>query len=191
MKKRWLIAIAVLGLWALLLVDFSKRRPRQAPDAASNLEQEAELAAPSPEPPTARRPLEQPEPVAEDGPSEQETPPPEPLPSSRLRLLRRALESEPRDTLWADGAEVEAKRVLSDEELPEDLVQSVHCRKRVCKLELRWSREGSSGYRRFSALVAEHWGPHLGIEYLPESRAERRINLYILRDGYTIGDLVE
>ncbi len=104
-------------------------------------------------------------------------------------VLVQAYESEPRDALWAEGKEKEIREVLSDEQLPDDLLRSASCRTTVCKIEMVWDKSKGANYTPLTKLVGQHWAPSIGIEYPEDSRERRAMNLYIIRKGYSVDDV--
>ncbi|MGD8859096.1 MAG: hypothetical protein PVI30_03735 [Myxococcales bacterium] len=112
--------------------------------------------------------------------------------SSRLNptaMLKEAFEGEPRDALWAEDKEREIRDILDDEALPDGLLQEAACRTSVCRMKLVWPEGSGTDYSRLTKLIGEHWAPSIGIDYPPGSRERHALDVYIVREGYSLDDV--
>ncbi|MDH5672971.1 MAG: hypothetical protein OEZ06_12525 [Myxococcales bacterium] len=192
--KRWtpaLAALVVLGLGYLWLLGPSAPRRSAASGAVEPSEDEAELAEAQPAPAAVPRP---PRPAKAPAEGAEQAPEPPPPPAWKPRgnpatVLYPAFEREPRDALWADATEREIRELLDDPQLPEDVIESVSCRTTVCRLQLRWWREGDQGLRRSTELITGRFAPTIGIDYPTVPEAKRAVDYYFPRKGYTLEDV--
>ena len=175
-----------------------------AVDPKEEVDEPAEPAAAAPEQPdeVAAQPAEQPEPVAapaeqdelgdEDEEAHEEDAPP-PVASGPTAQLKQAYETEPRDALWATDTERRIAAVFTGEDLPEGMLQRASCRRAVCSLEVRWTRDHATQYVGAFQTLHEQFGSEIGVEPVgtPDDEGQQVVQLYLLRKGYTAADLAK
>ena len=131
----------------------------------------------------------------EDGEEEgdEPAPPPPPRLAGPTAVLKSAFDNEPRDALWADGAEARIAGIFDDDEMPEGFFEEAACRKAVCRVSVKWSAEQSEAYLSVHETIREQFGTEIGVEPdgVPDDDGFQKINLYVPREGYTVADLSE
>jgi len=175
-----------------------------AVDPKEEAEEPDEPAAAAPEQPdeVAAQPGEQPEPVAapaeqdelaDDDEEAHEEDAPRPVASGPTAQLKQAYETEPRDALWATDTERRIAAVFSGEDMPEGLLQRASCRRAVCSLEVRWTRDHATQYVGAFQTLREQFGSEIGVEPVgaPDDEEQQLVHLYLLRKGYTAADLAK
>ena len=196
--KQWLPRISVV---AVLLVAYIwlLRSPERGRSASVEAAEQAQpdVAEPTTAPPSVP-PVQKP---AVEGPakppseSEQAAPnaPPNEWRSigNPARILKPAFDQETRDALWADREERAIEQLLEDNELPPELVQDVACRRTVCRLELRWTADDHRGMGGVTKALGQRYQPPAGLAYPKLAEPMRGLDLYLLREGYTLDDLEE
>jgi hypothetical protein len=203
----------------VLPADDPSQEPVTADEAAAGTEGAAkplaavpELAAEAPKQPAAKEAeaqptkmaaepstkVEQPEPSAAEGeaqPDDEQADPPPPPPTAGgpTPVLKQAFDTEPRDPLWAADTEAHIKALFHGEDVPSELLQSTSCRKAVCRVELRWTRERATAYVSVYEAMHKEFGGELGVEPIgePDDKGQEQVNLYLARKGYTVTDLAK
>jgi hypothetical protein len=174
----------------------------EVPTAPMVREEPQVPAQPNPQPaaaPSARAPAEpsrreapsapahgDPEATADE--AEPEAPPPSA--SGPTELLKHAYETQPRDPLWAKDAESKITGLFAAKEMPADMLQAATCRRAVCRVQLHWTSEHAAAFLRVHQGIIQEFGTDLAISPLAEEEGEasRRVDLYLVRKGYTLAD---
>jgi hypothetical protein len=160
------------------------------PVAQPGLEQPEATAKPGehPEPTTPPEHDEQPAEGAEEA-QEEEVPPP--AASGPTAQLKKAYETEPRDALWATDTERRIGVVFGSDDVPEGMLQRASCRRAVCSLEVRWTRDHATQYVGAFQALHDQFGSEIGVEPVgePDDEGQQVVHLYVLRKGYTAADL--
>ena len=103
--------------------------------------------------------------------------------------LKRAFETDP-----VDPEAIRAERLIRAQfgtsEAPAEILKSVHCRKRACKVELRWLADKPFGYMGAGMLISANVNPDMAVEAsgVPDKNGVLRYDLYVARDGYQPSD---
>lgn len=167
----------------------------QPAEAAHEGEDEV-AAAPTPSPVPAAPPDEavpaEPDPADEgDEEAEEEAAPP-PVASGPTAVFKHAYETEPRDALWAADTEARIAAVFRGEDVPAGMLEKASCRRAVCKLDIRWTRDHAAQYVSVYQTMREQFGNELAVEpvgELDEEAGQQLVHLYVPRKGYTASDL--
>jgi hypothetical protein len=127
----------------------------------------------------------------EEEAQEEEAPPP--LASGPARQLKQAYETEPRDALWATDTERRIAAVFTGEDVPEGMLQRASCRRAVCSLELRWTRDHATQYVGAFQALRDQFGTEIGVEPVGavDDQGQQAVHLYVLRKGYTAADVAK
>ena len=66
------------------------------------------------------------------------------------------------------------------------MLQDVRCRKRACKIELRWLPDKPYAYMGSGMMMAMRVNPEIAIEPVdaPDKTRPVRYNMYVARDGF-------
>ena len=181
--------------------------PAEEPAAEAN-----EPAEPAPEPAAqpAQPAVEQPEAQAQPGeaepaaPAEHEEPAegedeaqeeeaPPPVASGPAAALKKAYETEPRDALWATDTERRIAAVFRSDDVPEGMLQRASCRRAVCSVEVRWTRDHATQYVGAFQALHDQFGNEIGVDPVgtPDEAGQQVVHLYVLRKGYTAADLAK
>lgn len=191
MPKRALIGLLVLATLVLGYVALLSSPERAAPvDAEDDPATPAAATAAAATEPAAEQNAK-PEPSAEPEPTDTAEAPAAPAwkpMGNPAGTLMAAFDAEPRDALWANAEERKVRNVLGVPSIPGKPLRSVACRTTVCRIELRWADENSD-MKRLNVLIGEHWAPVVGIDYPKDPSAGRAMDLYILREGYSLDDV--
>jgi len=105
-----------------------------------------------------------------------------------LGTLSKTFESEPRDALWAQGAEAGLRGVIDGAELEEEEVLELlelECRRTVCRAVIDIGDPEADV--PFEELFTDYQGrvfPHRAIK-----SEEAKYAIYVIREGYTMADL--
>jgi hypothetical protein len=128
-------------------------------------------------------------PVDEEEAQDEEAPPP--VASGPTTVLKHAFETQPRDALWAADTEARIAAVFRGDDVPGDMLKSASCRKAVCKVEMRWSRDHAAQYVSVFQSVRDQFGGELAVEPVGDLDAsgQQPVHLYLMRKGYTAADL--
>jgi hypothetical protein len=152
----------------------------------------AQQAAPKPgDPPEPVAPPEHDEQPAEGDEEAQEEEVPPPVASGPTAQLKRAYETEPRDALWATDTERRIGAVFGSDDVPEGMLQRASCRRAVCSLEVRWTRDHAPQYVGAFQALHDQFGSEIGVEPVgePDDEGQQVVHLYVLRKGYTAADV--
>lgn len=109
-------------------------------------------------------------------------PPPEA--TGPIAELKRAFETEPRDSAAQEpGSRIASEFKKSD--VPAGLLKSVLCRKSVCKVETLWTPERAVGFMGTFMRLSPEFGPNLAIDpHGPfDPQQELPIDVYLPRLG--------
>lgn len=152
----------------------------------------AEAPAPPAEEPAPGEPAEHEE-LGEDDEEAHEDDAPPPVPSGPTTQLKQAYETEPRDALWATDTERRIATVFTGEDVPEGMLQRASCRRAVCSLELRWTRDHAAQYVGAFQTLREQFGGEIGVDPVgaPDDEGQQLVHLYLLRKGYTAADVAK
>ena len=207
------LAIALLLAVGIVLMWWGTRdAPRPAPVVAESAPEEDDEPAAEPpiaqEPPAA--PPAQPAPLAQAAPAvpaapapaapaapapaqpgpEEHTQTPEgasppTAPVGPIEKLKSAYESDPVDPQARD-AEHELRALFGLQETPIGMLQDIRCRKRACKIELRWLPDKPFAYMGAGMLIATKINPEIAVEPSGPSdpNGPIRYDMYVSRDGY-------
>jgi len=128
-------------------------------------------------------------PVDDEEAHDEEAPPP--VASGPTSVLKQAFETQPRDALWAADTEARIAAVFRGDDVPGDMLKSASCRKAVCKVEMRWSRDHAAQYVSVFQSVRDQFGSELAVEPVGEldDSGQQPVHLYLMRKGYTAADL--
>jgi hypothetical protein len=162
---------------------------------------EAVKAAPSPEPQKA--PDEGIEPETAEALAEPDNEPtgaahqeaPAPKPQGPVAALKGAFDSEPRDALWAKDAEAKIAAVYAGEDIPESLFDKSACQKTVCRVELTWSQENAAPFLDTVDELHKAFATDFAVD--PQAPADKEgedalaVHVYVMRKGYTVGDVAK
>jgi hypothetical protein len=151
----------------------------------------AQAPAPPPAEPAHAEP-EEPDPAAEgEGEEAQEDEAPPPVASGPSAQLKHAYETEPRDALWATDTERRIAAVFNGDDVPDGMLQRASCRRAVCSLELRWTRDHATQYVAVFQALHDQFGGEIGVEPVGtvDDQGQQSVHLYVLRKGYTAADL--
>jgi hypothetical protein len=172
--------------------------PAAEPEAPAEPEKSAPAAAPAAADPAAK--LAKPEPgqpsdPEADNPDEEEgdEPPPPVQASGPTSVLKEAFDKQTRDALWAKDSEARISAMFSGD-VPAEMLQNASCRKAVCRLQLRWTRERAEAYVSVYQSLHQEFGPEVGVEPIGEPDADdghQQVDVYVARKGYTIADLAK
>jgi hypothetical protein len=162
------------------------------PAAAAAQQPDEPAAQPAEQPEPAVAPAEQDEVPADDEEAHEEDAPP-PVASGPTAQLKQAYETEPRDALWATDTERRIAAVFSGEDVPDGMLQRATCRRAVCSLEVRWTRDHATQYVGAFQALHEQFGSEIGVEPVgaPDDEDQQLVHLYLLRKGYTAADLAK
>jgi hypothetical protein len=108
-----------------------------------------------------------------------------------LPTLIEAYENETRDSLWAGDAERRLLGMLGAADMPANIIESMHCQKTVCRIEMSWNQEFLESYVKAHQSMRETFGTDIGVTPLEAgSDAEtEHLAVYVPREGYTLADL--
>jgi len=187
MKGRLAIGVAaLLALWALLFLRVSRDRmtgPSTSGSAESvsrsvPVESPAAARAQPPQAPAAVPPTV---PAAPQAPQARELPPPIAL--GKVEAFKRAHARQPRDA-QAAAAEAQIETLFGTELVPRELLVAATCRKTVCRIRVRWSKQRALAYGHFlmaaGVKVRETAVEPLGV---PDRTGNLEIDVYVLREG--------
>lgn len=151
---------------------------------------------PAPAPPVAVAPAEPAAAAAATGPApaaEHAAEPEPPSASGPLEELRHAYETQPRDALWASEAEGKLRAQFGTTEVPAEMLRSASCRRAVCKLQVQWTVERTPAFMALTRHLGEEFGPEVAIApHEPrEGEAMREVDLFFIRKGFTLADLLK
>jgi hypothetical protein len=152
------------------------------PEATAKLAAPEEPGAPS---------GEHDEPAEGEEAEEEEAPPP--AASGPTAQLKKAYETEPRDALWATDTERRIGVVFGSDDVPEGMLQRATCRRAVCSLEVRWTRDHATQYVGAFQALSDQFGGEIGVEPVgePDDEGHQIVHLYVLRKGYTAADVAK
>lgn len=163
-----------------------------APAAQPSAEQPAAPTQPGEPEPGAPGPDEHEEvPEGDEEAQEEEAPPP--IASGPTAQLKKAYETEPRDALWATDTERRIAAVFSGDEVPDGMLQRASCRRAVCSLEVRWTRDHATQYVGAYQTLHDQFGSEIAVEPVaePDDQGQQMVHLYVLRKGYTAADVAK
>lgn len=106
-----------------------------------------------------------------------------------LPTLKAAYENETRDALWAGDAEARLLGMLGAAQMPADVIESTHCQKTVCRIELSWNQEFHEAYTKAYDNLRDTFGANIGVAPLDTQADVERVAMYVPREGYTLADL--
>jgi hypothetical protein len=130
-----------------------------------------------------------------DNPDEEvgeELPPPVQA-SGPTTVLKAAFDTQPRDALWAKDTEARITGMFTGD-VPIEMLQNASCRKAVCRLQLRWTRDRAEAYVSIYQSLHQEFGPEVGVEPIGQPDAEdghQQVDVYVARKGYTVADLAK
>jgi hypothetical protein len=169
--------------------------PDPEPDDPSHEAEPMAAAAERQAAPPARDPAEPVEPVdevagEEDG-HEEEAPPP--AATGPTQQLKYAFETEPRDALWASDTERRIAAIFRGDEIPEGMLERAACRRAVCRLDVRWTRDHATQYVGAYEALRDQFGGEVAVEPegVVDEEGKQNVHVYVLRKGYTASDLVQ
>jgi hypothetical protein len=123
---------------------------------------------------------------------EQEDVPP-PVAEGPTEVLKHAFDTQPRDALWAKDAEARIAGMFGTTDVPAEMLQTATCRKAVCRVEVRWTRDRAPAFVSVFQAAKQGFGSAVGI--LPvgtlDEDGHQQVDLYLARKGYTVADLVQ
>ena len=79
-------------------------------------------------------------------------------------------------------------------DVPAEMLQNASCRKAVCRLQLRWTRERAAAYVSVYQSLHQEFGPEVGVDPIGELDSDdghQQVDLYVARKGYTVADLAK
>ena len=124
--------------------------------------------------------------------AEQDEVPP-PVAEGPTDVLQHAFETQPRDALWAKDAEARIAGLFGTADVPAEMLQSATCRKAVCRVEVRWTRERAPAFVSVFQAAKLGFGSAAGV--LPQGTTDdeghQQVDLYLSRKGYTVADLMK
>ena len=125
----------------------------------------------------------------EEETQEEEVPPP--VASGPTAQLKQAFDTEPRDALWAKDTERRVAGLFASAEAPDGLLERVSCRRAVCRVDVRWTRESATHYVGVYEAMRDQLGSEVAVEPVGEAdeNGHQEVHLYVLRKGYTAQDL--
>ena len=205
--NRWLlVAIAAAFLFAIAMLVLGPERTEPADAEALSA---AEPAWPEDEVPRIEAPVPQtPEraatPVAVNAaepPSAPVAPPVapeaegteqnifEPQRSNDIDVYKRAFGNDSTDG-EAAATEGTIREILTQVQVPEELVQAVNCHRRVCRLRMLWQRSDSMKMMAALMGLGTHFSPLVQTEPLgPVEDGEVTVDIYAVRPQFTIDDI--
>lgn len=131
-----------------------------------------------------------------DNPDEEEQgegPPPPVQATGPTDVLKDAFDKQTRDALWAKDSEARISAMFGGD-VPAEMLQNASCRKAVCRLQLRWTRDRAEAYVSVYQSLHQQFGPEVGVEPIGEADADdghQEVDVYVARKGYTIADLAK
>ena len=167
-----------------------KAEKEKKEEPAPAAKQKGAVAEPAAKKPEMARPARPQEPTAE---GEQEPPPTAPEPpaaSGPLQLLKRVYARQSTDA-GAREVERQIRSFFGTEYLPAETFRSVTCRAGVCKIDMVWSKQFPLAHMALAMKLAEQMTSSIALEPAPEPdrRGDLRLELYVVRAGYTLADL--
>jgi hypothetical protein len=185
---------AVAGKTAVAAAVEPAAEPKQGEEPVAPSAAQAAVEQPAAE--ATAQPGEEPAPgeheeLAEDDEEAHDDDAPPPVASGPTAQLKQAYETEPRDALWATDIERRIATVFSGEDVPEGMLQRASCRRAVCSLEIRWSRDHATQYVGAFQTLHEQFGSEIGVEPVgaPDDEGQQVVHIYVLRKGYTAADV--
>lgn len=136
------------------------------------------------------------DPEAADNPDEEdqaEEPPPPVQASGPTEVLKGAFDKQTRDALWAKDSESRIGAMFTGD-VPGEMLQNASCRKAVCRLQLRWTRDRAEAYVSVYQSLHQEFGPEVGVEPIGAPDADdghQEVDVYVARKGYTVADLAK
>jgi hypothetical protein len=176
--------------------------PAAEPEGPAEPEKPAAAIDPNAKPAELGAKAAKPEPVqpgeaeAADNPDEEdqgEGPPPPVQASGPADVLKDAFDKQTRDALWAKDSEARIGAMFGGD-VPTEMLQNASCRKAVCRLQLRWTRERAEAYVSVYQSLHQQFGPEVGVEPIGEPDADdghQEVDIYVARKGYTLADLAK
>jgi hypothetical protein len=124
--------------------------------------------------------------------TEDDEPAPPPRATGPTEVLKAAYDNQTRDALWAKDTETRIGTLFTGD-VPAEMLQNANCRKAVCRLQLRWTRERATAYVAVYQSLHQEFGPEVGVEPIGALDADGRqqVDIYVTRKGYTIADLAK
>lgn len=206
--NRWLLyalgALVLIGILLVLLPPEPKTRKDQDGRPAGGM---VDAPVPPPSPPSPSRPVSPapaavprgPKPAPPQAPEVPVVPKPSPtsldvsppIRGGKIDMLKPAYEKDAPDS-EAGNMEARIRKLFDRDEIPKGILQSVDCKRRVCRVRMTWSTAEPLSFMAAYMTLGMSVSKQAGVEPLadgPDEEGVLPLDIYVLRDDLSEEDL--